>query len=334
MWRLRVMAESGNQLLQFLSSRTSLSWGNFKKLYNYYGNQIFSQSPERYVSSRQTLVRSWEALGFCDFIFEDNNARVNICDPSIVILPTPTKSYYLEAILCGSRNLELVRKLKKAAIQQKVKVYEPLESNNETSFLLPNRISLEAESLDQLKKIAQTLDIYFSCIPLAWQLVNYIGSINDYIEQLVWETNFPLNWECETFNAQSYGFIQSSNLNEVLVRYKNPITSQWQFYILSGDQRALVNGDYGRYIAIQKAHQNVIAYDANKECLITKMFLPLPKLYARSLALCSGFYPQSKNLSQLNNMTDDKYLVWERIPENFAQIIAMKLGQELKPVKL
>lgn len=78
----------------------------------------------------------------------------------------------------------------------------------------------------------------------------------------------------------------------------------------------------------------MIAYDANKECLITKMFLPLPKLYARSLALCSGFYPQSKNLSQLNNMTDDKYLVWERIPENFAQIIAMKLGQELKPVKL
>jgi hypothetical protein len=93
------------------------------------------------------------------------------------------------------------------------------------------------------------------------------------------------------------------------------------------DKCAEIDVDWGRYLALHRAGFNVLYFDSTKHLLATPKSLPLPRLLARSVALCSGSSPRPLTSSSDGRLTN--FVVYDLVPRCLADLVAAKLEQEL-----
>jgi hypothetical protein len=88
-----------------------------------------------------------------------------------------------------------------------------------------------------------------------------------------------------------------------------------------------VEADWGRFALMRALARDVLLYDPQAFSLAVPITMPLPKLLARSLCLCSGLLPSE--VESLWPGSRMKARVYRRVPLSIAELIANKLQQRL-----
>lgn len=88
---------------------------------------------------------------------------------------------------------------------------------------------------------------------------------------------------------------------------------------------AEVDPDWGRFFVLKSQSRHILYYGQRSHTFIHPLTIPLPKLIARALALCSGEAPLLSESSKIGQTQ----AVYRTVPQSIAAIAAQKLGQEL-----
>jgi hypothetical protein len=80
-------------------------------------------------------------------------------------------------------------------------------------------------------------------------------------------------------------------------------------------------------MALQRAGFGVLYFDFSLNLLAIPRTVPLPRLLARSVSLCSGSIAHPLR-SRLGKRHLD-FVVYELVPQVVAEVVAAKVGQEL-----
>ena len=141
-----------------------------------------------------------------------------------------------------------------------------------------------------------------------------------------------LNWEERQFDIAHLHFSLSHSSGDVqLIRYTHPSRQYPIHYLWRGTDATRVNPDWGRFAVLKEAGLSVLHYDRATCAVIVPATVPLPKLLARSLCLCSGLVPDIIPSSAVINSPVSSLLfrVYPEVPYEFAKTVAAKLDQAL-----
>jgi hypothetical protein len=191
------------------------------------------------------------------------------------------------------------------------------------SFLLPQVVSFTASEEGAMSDFAKAAEIIYSGEPAASSLAHFAGDLNEVASHWKWDDSPDLTgWDRVQFDAEAAHFRQPPAGGEFrLLRYKNPITTTYRYWIWDGTRHCEVDSDWGRFWILSKLSYHVIYYDKSKCDLTVPKTIPLPKLLARAVVLCSGEVP---NVSQSNSQA-----IYKNVPSTLATMISCKLGQDL-----
>lgn len=210
---------NSDRLLYILSAKQDLSWTAFKSAFAALYPSIASASDlerQDIKSKRLEVVRSLDALGHCDFDFTGN--RVYVAPPALVRLPC---AGFPQVVLAGARSPQTLEQIKDVcnALGNHIKV--EIQPDEDLS-LIPRRITIQVEDVEELRKIADSLKIHFKENPAAWEILNLSGSLQDYLATRKWSSDPELNWQRQTFNTNSLQFdsYQDTDTNIRLSQYK------------------------------------------------------------------------------------------------------------------
>lgn len=331
------MHEPGDILLFTLSAWTETGWSAFKRAFDeIYRIRLATEEtsdPNPVHFERAHAVRTLVTLGHCDVDFT--------ASPSITIGPSALVSLpYLglpRAVLCGARSPTTDKTLQKFCNESRQTLRLNLESQRNRRPYAPLRIEVEAESQAALEEAARTLNIAFNKTPQSWVFAAANGSLEEYTAQLEWSSQPELNWQREDFDAHHFAFAPArarlTGMTDAirLSRYLNPTRLQWEYRLVSGERSASVNQDWGRYVVLNAKHQNSFLYDKRSGSLAVARGAPLPVFIARALVLCSGYVPATvtARVVQSTNPEHHGFDVYAGVPPDVADVIAMKLGQQV-----
>ena len=308
-----------------------MSWTAFKSAFSSLYTLIANVSdPEKQgiKNKRLEVVRSLESLGHCDFDFTSN--RVYVSPPTLVRLPC---GGFPQAVLAGARSPQTLEQIKDVcnALGNQIKVeIQP----DEALSLIPRRITVQVEDVEELRKIATSLKIHFKENPAAWEILNFSGSLQDYLSTRKWSDAPEINWQRQTFNTNSLQFdsYQDTETNIRLSQYKNLKRNTQTYYFWRDGQSTEIDRDWGRYAVLSAIHLNVLIYDKRKYMMIVPIGAKLPYLLERALTLCSGYVPEYRDkidsLAKLLPKIRD-FRIFHEIPSQVAEMTASKLNQTL-----
>ncbi|MFA6371070.1 MAG: hypothetical protein WCW68_00445 [Methanothrix sp.] len=325
------------ELLQTISSLGHMS---LEKFYSAFDAIQLRRNQDKDVDLheiRRRSIRFLDALGHCEFDFDKR--RVFACPPVLVRLPS---SGLPQAVLAGARTDLIMKKLKEFEKCNSGDVFLRIIPQIGLDYLLPSAIIVEALSFEHLQNLSQYSKIA-SCLdqPASWSLVNFSCGLEDIFETLSFETRDDRNWEDnkETFSYENLRFSKYESRKDPikLVSYINRINQQ-RFHLFWDNNRAAeVDRDWGRYILLSKFGRRALLYDKHRHILAVPSSVPLPRLLSRAAALCSGIAPEHAYLSGRSNQglpEGQSMDVYRSISPPIAQIIAMKLSQELINYKI
>jgi hypothetical protein len=146
---------------------------------------------------------------------------------------------------------------------------------------------------------------------------------------LEWKHIPELNWSSADFDPEHNCFTRSKEGRAAfrLTRYLDPVKNVFRYCMWDSDKCAVIDPDWGRYLALQKSGFNVLHLDSTNHLLAIPKSLPLPRLLARALALSSGSAPRPLLSGSDRELTD--FVVYELVPRSIAELVATKLGQDL-----
>lgn len=273
---------------------------------------------------RRDTVRDLEALGTCDFLYDED--RVRACAPFLSPLPRPGLP---AAILVGGRTPEMLRRLRALARQRRPNVL--MTACPQVAFpLLPNRVDLQAVSVDALHELGQAAGIPLLEVPAPALLLTHVASIESYVASRQWRPFSEPNWIRGDFDTARACFSRPrmDSASPRLSVYTHPhLQHQVEHFLIDEERAALVDRDWGRFCILAQSGRDVLLYDAAQRALFVPVTTPLPKLYARALTLCSGFAPQ-----EVRDSAHGAFRVFVRVPQAYADLAATKLQQHLSPV--
>jgi hypothetical protein len=319
---------SGDILLYALSAKGRLSWAQFKTTFDILATKG-GLKYENAVSSRNLALRNLDSLGHCDF-FESDTGRDIVAAPTFLVrLPTSQPL----AVLAGARTPSTVEKLKTAAQKTGIKV-DVLDQHGELAEMAPSKLLLRAENESALVEYAQVLGIAFDCVPPAWKLLGFGMGLEDVTERLKWDETPELNWRCEDFDPERRSFKAPKEPRPEfrLSRYLDPRRGSYRFYLWDGKLSAVVDCDWGRFMALKQAGFDVLYFDPRRNFLLSPKTVALPRLLARSVVLCSGSIP--RHLPGLGGTRSSGYNVFELVPKALAERLAQKLGQPVSECEI
>ena len=136
------------------------------------------------------------------------------------------------------------------------------------------------------------------------------------------------NWRREDFDTHRLQFRPNEGepAQIRLSRYQNPITSIWRYCLWQNGASAQIDPDWGRYTVFALLSQSVLQYDPSVRTVRVPYGAPLPALFARSLALCSGH--SSIQLDRMSSGGMQKYYLYDDVPPSVFNAVANKLGQQ------
>ena len=323
------MSRDSDQLLYVISANNEMSWASFKEAFNYlYTLQVDSIDRERdgIKSKRFQAVRVLDALGHCDFNFNEN--KVYAAPPVLVRLPC---AGFPQAILAGARPPQTIQKLSDAckSIGNHINL-EVMEQPGQL-VLIPRRVAVQVEDVGELEAIANSLRIPFMETPSAWSLLHFAASLDDYLATLQWSDQPELKtWKRKTFNPSFLQFrsFQEADTDIRLSQYSHPSRNTQIHYLWKEGTCMEIDQDWGRYVVLKALQQNVLVYDQRRFIMAVPVGAKLPRLLERVLTLCSGYV--ATFVERLSYSPEIKgFNLFRAIPPQIAEMAAAKLGQTL-----
>jgi hypothetical protein len=319
------MSKDSDQLLYVVSAKNEMSWASFKEAFNYlYTLQVDSIDRERdgIKSKRFQTVRALDALGHCDFDFNEN--KVYAAPPVLVRLPC---AGFPQAILTGARSPQTIEKLSDAC--KSIGHHINLEVTEQPGefVLVPRRVAVQAEDVGELEAIAKSLGIAFMETPSAWSLLHFAASVDDYSATLQWSNDPELTtWKRQTFDPNSLQFLSLQETDIRLSQYSHPSRNIQTHYLWQDGRCTEIDRDWGRYVVLKALRRNVLVYDQRRFIMAVPIGAKLPGLLERVLTLCSGYVatfverlPFSPEIRGFN--------LFRAIPPQIAEMTVNKLGQ-------
>lgn len=286
------------QLFYWLSACGSGSWESFKKACNV----LNIEEPKR-------ILRRLRLLGHIEF--SPDGYRWSIAP--ITMVKIPSKSNFVEFILCGSRSIDLLEKLKHQTT---------LKLINQPRGEAPACVRIQADNLSIVHNLIEQLSREFSIIN-AGEVSKLLASILP--ELITWKQSLrnlqgivPSLYEWDLFDGND--FVSCGLPRETgMYRMYNTKISDRPLYTLFYENGCWLQGDwYGlRFLALQHIGQQCIAhYEAETKRLAIPMSQRLPEIYERALVLASGTLPQDAK----------GWLLYDNVDQDIIQQICYKIN--------
>ena len=319
---------NSDRLLYVLSAKQEMSWTAFKSALHTLIASDSEPEEQDIKNKRREVVRSLESLGHCDFDFKVN--RVYVAPPVLVRLPC---AGFPQAVLAGVRSPQTIEQIKKVCKTLGNHIKVEIQPDDDQS-LIPRRITVQVEDVEELKKIADSLKIHFKENPAAWEILNFSGSLQDYLETRKWSGTPELNWERQTFNTNFLQFRshQDAETNIRLSQYKHPKRNTQTYYFWRDSQSTEIDRNWGCYAVLSTMHINILVYDKHEFMMVVPVGAKLPCLLERALTLCSGYVP--KCIDKIDSLAKllpkaKGFKLFQAIPPQIAEMTAKKLNQTL-----
>ena len=242
------------------------------------------------------------------------------------------------AILAGARSPETRRDVESSCAANGCRL-SVFPQHSDLS-LVPARLLIEGDTEEVIHALSRALGIHFDVRPAGWLIANYAGALDEYLAAARWRIDGELNWPRKEFNCDRVQFhtAYSDRDATALIRYTNPKRGNVLHLFRTAGRYAEVDCDWGRYAALRNAGLNILVYDERKQLFAVPIGAPLPRLFARSLTLCSGYAPVflSKDEAGWPSSESNGFDLFRAIPLPIAHLVAEKLGQSLvpRPVKV
>ena len=315
----------------------------FEAFETIFNNNLTSEEIEKQPIDLPRLKR-W-SLNYLDYMghidYEYSTKTIVINSARLILVPTHSGR---KAVLIGDRTQDMVDKLYQETIKAGFQFNISEQEKSIKAFLLPNNISIlgfstnhSFEIEEKLNHIARECSIHFDekNYPQC-SIAELSGDIVDYENGLEKDISFDDHgWIAKIFDYKKLRFLsiteQDIDKSYSLVEYKlNEYTYKHKFWIYN--VAFDINKNWGRYLILKKYNKNVIFYDEKKELLAVPVSLPLPRLLAQSMTLCSGKAPcrQKLELGGLNTW----FNLYENVPSIFAYNKFQKVGQNKKEINI
>jgi hypothetical protein len=313
------MLSPGDTVLYAVSSQRSVPWASFKLAVD------AAFSPGCQPATKMKYLRSYAAalgdsLGHWDIAPDGQNSRICVAPPVLAQLPWPGPP---RAIMCGSRSPDTVVDVV-AACRSSGKASARAVPQQTFHPYAPSRIELRSSADDGLAVLAAQLGITYAEDPPAWALAIACCTLTEYLSSLEWEPDDNLGWPRRDFDPGrlAFGPPQQSDTPLRLSMHEHP--RGWTRFdrLWRDGEIARIDRAWARYAVLASAGICVLRYNHRAGTVTVPRQVPLPRLVARSLALCSGQAPAAMPGGGLG------HLVYSAVPESVFEIIASKLGQQ------
>jgi hypothetical protein len=262
-----------------------------------------------------------DALGHWEVVRDGSTTRIVIAPPVLAVLPQPGRP---AAVLCGSRSPDTQPAL--TEVCRAVGADLRVTRQDASSSYAPSVLEVAADSYDALADAADRLHISIRPEPAAWSIAAAMGSVAGYLASLEWSAGADLNWprrdfDCEHLRLAAVPF-GAARVGLTFSAYRHPEGWMGVDRLWRDGEFAATDRDWARYAVIADRRLRVITYDMRKGTVAAPRQVPLPRLAARSFALCSGRAPQTKPGVGLGSW------VYCCVPASIFLNIASKLGQD------
>jgi len=319
----------GDRLLYAISAKRELGWASFKKTFELLcGRHLAKDDLQDMSFARYDTARGLDALGHVELDF-GSTIRLYAAPPALALLPT---SGLPEAILSGARSPNTIELLQAQVQKHGDALQLNVRGQKDELQRFPARVAVTAETRDDLLSLTSETGIAFQEQPASWRILNFAGSLSDYLADIEWQRTDRLNWEEQQFNAELLRFSTMPFDGETqLIKYVHPSRQYPLHFLWRGAEAARVDPDWGRFAILSRVERNVIHYECMAGILMLPAAIPLPKLLARALCLCSGIVPRIISGSSVagSPINVPLFRLYVNVPPEFAQIVARKLDQML-----
>ena len=293
-----------HELIFALSAKGEISFNVFKSILEtlYYEKGFAQNDTISWSDTLRDTRRFLESLGYCDVDYEDG--KVYACPPALVLLPRPGLP---SAILTGTYTPDVLLKIAVFAKDNSdLCICDWLQHPQESvaSTFIPKTFCVTAESTEHLKSMATQAGIGIQITaPAANLLLQFSNSSAEIYKRLRFiERTPPLDpegWNKKEFNISELRFSSDNYFveNFRLAQYRQPNKRyELKFWLWNSNEYANVDLNWGRWLLLQQAKKNVMAYDYEKSQLLCPSSVPLPRLLARAMTLCAGIMPHQEKL--------------------------------------
>jgi hypothetical protein len=326
------MSSDGNLLLYVLSAWKETRWPAFKKAFD----QVYllglrgsgdANEPTRYARFR--AARLLDALGHCDLLFDSTGeGMVYVAPPTLAALPIPGLP---RAVLCGSRSPDTIALLLRARTQAGGRIRVSEQPAGDGTALAPSRIEIQGQTHDALARFARDLGLVYAYPAPAWAICKLTRPLSDYLASLQWQPQPDINWERWDFDPQMERFAKGSSglpAQLRLSRYADPSRPRLIHRLWRRSECADVDPLWGRFAVLSSAGKQILAYDETNGNLAVPESVPLPRLLARALTLCSGVAPKPEDVTpSLSSGGKGRRTVYRGVPPDVLRTVAGKLAQ-------
>jgi hypothetical protein len=303
----------GDALLEGLSLAGEMDWETFKGFYYSVHANSKETSALDFQTSRADDMRVLDMLAYCDFNFSYGAHNFSVC-PSTIYTPLFTQEPV--GILTGARFPGLAQRAELIAKEADVEMASPAR----TRFMLPQPVYFKAESTGVLEALASELGVPFVQHPAAY-LALALPPVHSYLEGLAWQPMPTTSFECSFFSPYSHRFEDTQTTKDMhLIRFSDRVTSLPRFMLVNQAQASTVDPDWGRWIVAGHSRVSSFIFDRAQHVLMWPRTMPLPKMFARALALSTPTLPA------MAPHTRESYYCLQGIEPWLFDLIALKLG--------
>lgn len=332
--------ECGNLLLTYLTVKSESSAVDFYEVFERIHGRIFLQNNIQYPVNLSRMKRIslnlFDFLGYVDYDYQLNRIVVN--PPQLILIPSKKGR---KALLIGGRDPAFLSRLIDAGNKMNVGIDIYQQQDTNAVFLIPDTITISASKParegygeQELKAFCNELKIIFNRNEITqFGLQEFSVDIRQYESYVIANNETTTNdydWARKIFNPSTLRFEKSTSkefdTTYTLVEYK---LREWEYH-----HKLWINGrcynvdkNWTRYMIVKKVGRQVIFFDEQKRTVAIPAALPLPRLFAESIALLSGRAPSNKIMM----LEGDQYWysLFENVPSIFIQNFFMKLGQKV-----
>jgi hypothetical protein len=295
-------------MLEWASECAAGSWETFKNAHEWLLNS--GRSQRRPVRAGRT-ARSFATLGHLEIDWA--SGRWCATRPMLTLLPNTGG----HALLLGCRTRQLWLQLEEATSPDATDALF-LDARRQQEG--PEAVYLASESEAHIEALAGQLRIGYDH-SVSERLSRALPALDSYLD-LCPEVPLTTRFEVERLNTRQLGWeLAPSWERPGLYRYK--LYGRHEFRYQRGDGSTLRIDDaaIGAYAELRRADRMVLRYEKEPPtgALIVPFNAPLPPLYSRAAALCSGVLPTR----------DEGGWRYENIPAHIAERIASGLAQQL-----
>ena len=330
--------EQHNELIiNYLSSLGSCDTESYYAAFEQvYRNRFKPEEAEKH--GHLSRLKRW-SLNYLDYMglvdYEYSTKKVVVNPSQLILIPTRKGR---KALFIGGRSPELVEKLIEAAQRRKFNLSIEAQAQVNKPYLLPATITIAkqddckgVEIERSLAEIAEECNMIFEPNKLPqYRLCRFSGSIDEYFRTLVPLDDFKdYGWNTKVFDGDQLKFQavhpDQIDKNFCLVEYRlNEYTFLHRLWV---DGLAYeVNKNWGRFIILEKEGKNVVFFDRDNSSIAVPASLPLPRLLAEAITLCSGKAPEARYLKLGETAT--VFNIYENIPSFLSDAYFKKIGQK------